>query len=176
VYLLILFIGQVWRQAAPLYRKKNSMKKLLILSLVLLTFAAQAQTDKSKKSSNDKQAIENLILQYGEAIKAASVEKVLAVFTKDGVLMAPGAPTAAGEDQLKATYQYVFGAIKLDLKFTILEVTVDKDYAIVRSESTGTTTVLSNNQTGPDAYRELFVVKKENGSWKIARYMYNKTK
>lgn len=152
------------------------MKKLLILTLVLFAFAAQAQSDKSKKATNDKQAIENLIAEYGDAIKSSSVEKVLAVFTKDGVLMAPGAPTATGQEQLKGTYEYVFSALKLDLKFTVQEVTVDKDYAIVRSESAGTTTVLANNQSGPDAYRELFVVKKENGSWKIARYMYNKTK
>lgn len=152
------------------------MKNLLIITLLALGVSVQAQSEKSKKSATDKQAIENLINQYGEAIKLSSVEKVLAVFTTDGVLMAPGAPTATGQDQLKGTYEYVFSAIKLDLKFTILEVTVDKDYAVVRSESAGTTTVLTNNQAGPDAYRELFVVRKENGTWKIARYMYNKTK
>jgi uncharacterized protein (TIGR02246 family) len=144
--------------------------------LLALTVSVQAQPEKSSKSATDKQAIEKLINEYGDAIKAASVEKVLAVFSKDGVLMAPGASTATGQDQLKGTYEYVFSAIKLDLKFTILEITIDKDYAIVRSESAGTTTVLASNQAGPDAYRELFVVKKENGTWKIARYMYNKTK
>lgn len=152
------------------------MKNLLIITLLALTVTVQAQSEKSSKSVTDKQAIENLINEYGAAIKSASVEKVLAVFTKDGVLMPPGAPTATGQDQLKGTYEYVFSAIKLDLKFTILEITIDKDYAIVRSESAGTTTVLASNQAGPDAYRELFVVKKENGTWKIARYMYNKTK
>lgn len=152
------------------------MKNLLIVTLLVLSITAQAQSEKSSKSAADKQAIENLINQYGEAIKSSSVEKVLAVFTTDGVLMAPGAPTATGQDQLKGTYEYVFSAIKLDLKFTILEVTVDKDYAVVRSESAGTTTVLTNNQAAPDAYRELFVVRKENGAWKIARYMYNKAK
>lgn len=151
------------------------MKNLLIIALIALSVSAQAQSEKSNKSATDKQSIENLINEYGEAIKSASVEKVLAVFTKDGVLMAPGAPTATGQEQLKGTYEYVFGALKLDLKFTILEVTIDKEYAIVRSESAGTTTVLANNQAGPDAYRELFFVKKENGTWKIARYMYNKT-
>jgi uncharacterized protein (TIGR02246 family) len=152
------------------------MKNLLIVTLLVLAITAQAQSEKSGKSAGDKLAIENLINQYGEAIKSSSVEKVLAVFTADGVLMAPGAPTATGLEQLKGTYEYVFSAIKLDLKFTILEVTIDKDYALVRSESAGTTTVLANNQAGPDAYRELFVVRKEKGNWKIARYMYNKTK
>jgi ketosteroid isomerase-like protein len=69
-----------------------------------------------------------------------------------------------------------FSTIKLDLKFTILEVTIDKDNAVVRSESAGTTTVLSDNQSAPDAYRELFVMNKEGGTWKNARNIYNKTK
>ena len=125
------------------------MKNLLIITLLAFTVTVQAQSEKSSKSATDKQAIEKLINEYGDAIKSASVEKVLAVFTKDGVLMAPGAPTATGQDQLKGTYEYVFSAIKLDLMFTILEVTIDKDYAVVRSESAGTTTVLSNNQSAP---------------------------
>jgi uncharacterized protein (TIGR02246 family) len=152
------------------------MKELLLISLLVLSVSVQAQSDKSNKSVADRQAIEKLIHQYGDAINSSSVEKVLAVYTKDGVLMGQAAPTASGQEQLKGTYEYVFGQIKLNLTFTILEVTIDKDYAWVRSESSGTTTILSNNQSGPDAYRELFVVKKENGSWKIARYMYNKTK
>jgi uncharacterized protein (TIGR02246 family) len=152
------------------------MKNLLILSLVVLSFAAHAQSEKSNKSTADKQAIEKLINQYGEAIKSSSVEKVLAVFTSDGVLMAPGAPTATGTEQLKGTYEYVFGALKLDLQFTVLEIVVEKNYAFARSTSAGTTTVLANNQAGPDAYRELFVFRNEGGSWKIARYMYNKEK
>jgi uncharacterized protein (TIGR02246 family) len=152
------------------------MKNILIITLLALPVLAQAQSEKSDKSAADKQAIEKLVHQYGDAISASSVEKVLAVFTKDGVLMAQGAPSAVGQDQLKSSYEYVFGAIKLDLRFTILEVTIDKDYAVVRSESAGTTTVLANKQSAPDAYRELFVVKKEGGTWKIARYMYNKTK
>lgn len=151
------------------------MKNLLIIALIVLSISSQGQSQNSK-SATDKQLIEKLIYEYGDAIKSASVEKVLSVFTKDGVLMPQGAPTATGQEQLKGTYEYVFGALKLDLKFTILEVIIDKEYAIVRSESAGTTTVLANNQTGPDAYRELFVVKKENGTWKIARYMYNKIK
>lgn len=152
------------------------MKNAFIISLLALSMSALAQSEKSSKTIIDKQAIENLITQYGDAIKSSSVEKVLSVFTIDGVLMAPGAPTATGQEQLRGTYEYVFSAIKLDLKFTILEVAIDKDYAIVRSESAGTTTVLSSNQSGPDAYRELFVVKREGGTWKIARYVYNKTK
>lgn len=72
----------------------------------------QAQPGKSNKSATDKQAIEKLINEYGDAIKSASVEKVLAAFTKYGVLIAPGAPTATGQEQLKGTYEYVFSALK----------------------------------------------------------------
>ena len=152
------------------------MKKLLIICLTVFAVEAYAQNEKPAKSSGDRQAIEQLIRNYGEAINSSDVSKVLDVFTPEGVLMAPGAPTAAGKEQLKGTYEYVFSTIRLNLEFTILEVTVDKDFAIVRSESSGTTTILAENESVPDAYRELFVVQKQNGEWKIARYMYNKSK
>lgn len=152
------------------------MKKLLILCLTVFAVAAYAQNEKSSRSSNDKQAIEKLIRNYGEAINSSDVSKVLEVYTTDGVLMPLGAATATGAEELKGTYEYVFNTVKLNLEFTILEITVDKNYAIVRSESSGTTTILASDESVPDAYRELFVVKKQNGEWKITRYMYNKSK
>ncbi len=36
-------------------------------------------------------------------------------------------------------------------------------------------TVLADGTTAPEENRELFVFQKEDGVWKIARYMFNKT-
>ena len=36
--------------------------------------------------------------------------------------------------------------------------------------------IKASGQTVPDENRELFVFEKVDGNWKIARYMYNKTK
>jgi hypothetical protein len=40
----------------------------------------------------------------------------------------------------------------------------------------GTTLIHANGQTVPEENRELFVLQKINGQWKIARYMFNKMK
>lgn len=161
--------------------KKSFLAASLLLSLTTAGFSRAAGLSGEQPASvtvadNDKAAIEKVINAYRDALKEANVSKVVALYTKDAVLMPPGAPTAVGQDQVKATYEYVFGAIKLDINFTIDEVVVNGNNAFVRSTSKGTATVNANGQTGPEENRELFVFQKVSGQWKIARYMYNKTK
>jgi uncharacterized protein (TIGR02246 family) len=127
-------------------------------------------------ADNDKAAIEKVIMAYRDALKEANASKVVALYTKDAVLMPPGAPTAVGQEQVKATYEYVFKAIKLDINFTIDDIAVNGNQAVVRSTSKGTALVNANGQSAPEENRELFVFQKVGGQWKIARYMYNKTK
>lgn len=93
----------------------------------------------------------------------------MSLFTSDAELLPPQAPTAVGSEQILGTYQYVFQNLKLDLKVTIGKVTLLKDYAIVTSTSAGT----ANGAEVTGGYRETFVLRKDKGAWKIARYMYN---
>lgn len=125
---------------------------------------------------NEKAAIEKVIFNYQDALNASDAEKVVSLYTKDGVLMANAAPTAEGADQVKGTYQYVFDNFDYDLQFTILDIEIHGNTAYVRSTSKGSFLVKESGQTLPDENRELFVFEKEKGEWKIARYMYNKTK
>ena len=116
------------------------------------------------------------MFSYQEALNASDANKVVSLYTGNGVLLANAAPTAQGAEQVKGTYQYVFDNFTYNLKFTILEIEVNGNTAFARSTSKGTFTVKSSGQTAPDENRELFVFQKVNGQWKIARYMYNKTK
>lgn len=125
---------------------------------------------------NEKAAIEKVIFNYQDALNASDAEKVVSLYTNDGVLMANAAPTAEGADQVKGTYQYVFENFDYDLQFTILDIEVHGNTAYVRSTSKGSFLIKESGQTLPDENRELFVFEKEKGEWKIAAYMYNKTK
>ena len=126
--------------------------------------------------ATDKLQIEKLIVSYQDALNASDADKVVDLYTKNGVLMANAAPTADGAQQVKGTYQYVFDNFKYTLKFTIIEIEVKGNTAFARSTSKGSFVMKSNGQTVLDENRELFIFEKENGQWKIARYMYNKTK
>ena len=48
--------------------------------------------------------------------------------------------------------------------------------AFAVTSSKGTVKIHANGMEVPEANRELFVFEKEEGEWKIARYMFNKTK
>ena len=161
------------------------MKLLLISTTLLISLAAF--TSETKKQSNnltqntmeqttEKTAIEKLLFSYRDALNASDVNKVLPLYTNDGVFMPSNAPSAIGQDQVKAAYEFVFSQIKLSIEFYVDEIVVNGDYAFARTMSKGTTLIHANGQTVAEENREIFVLQKINGQWKIARYMFNKMK
>jgi uncharacterized protein (TIGR02246 family) len=161
------------------------MKRLFTVGAIIVLLLAfqkevksQSNNLKNKKMEpkTEKSAIEKLISSYQEALNASDTGKVIALYTKDGVLMANAAPTAEGIEQVKGTYQYVFNNFSYTLQFSIIEIEVSGNYAFARSTSKGSFIIKASGQTVPDENRELFVFEKVDGNWKIARYMYNKTK
>lgn len=161
------------------------MKQIILSAIVLLLVAAcQNQSETNSINSNktamekatEKQAIEKLLFAYRDALNASDVTKVLPLYTNDGIFMPSNAPSAIGQEQVKASYGFVFKTIQLNIEFFVDEIVVNGDYAFARTTSKGTTLIHENGQTVPEENRELFVLQKVNGQWKIARYMFNKMK
>ncbi|WP_035672956.1 SgcJ/EcaC family oxidoreductase [Flavobacterium sp. 83] len=150
------------------------MTKLTLSLVAIVSFLAFGNN--ANAQSKDKAAVEKVVYNYFDALNTSDTNKVVSYFTTNGVLLAPGAPTATGSDQLKGTFQYVFDNFKYTLKVTIGEVTLAGNYAFVSSTSKGSYVIKSNNQTVEDEFRETFILQKVNGTWAIARYMYNKSK
>ncbi|TGL11587.1 SgcJ/EcaC family oxidoreductase [Leptospira levettii] len=137
--------------------------------------------DSSKKgmkgdSMENNDEIKSLLGRYEEALNASDTSKVLPLYTTDGVFMPTEAPTAQGLKEVEAAYNAVFKAIRLSIKFNIEEIVESGDLAYAKTLSKGQVTILGQNITVPEENRELFVFKKESGNWKIARYMFNKSK
>jgi uncharacterized protein (TIGR02246 family) len=119
-------------------------------------------------------AIESLLHAYGDALNAASVPQVLALYMPDGVFMPTGAPSASGLAQVEQSYAGIFQQIRLHIQLHILEIVVSGDYAFASTTSAGTTLIHANGQTVAEENRELFVLQRQAEEWKIARYMFNK--
>lgn len=128
------------------------------------------------EQTTEKAAIQKMLFAYRDALNASDVNQVLPLYTTDGVFMPSNAPSAIGQEQVKASYEFVFKIIQLNIEFFIDEIVVNGDYAFARTTSKGTTLIHANGQTVPEENRELFVLQKSNGTWKIARYMFNKMK
>jgi uncharacterized protein (TIGR02246 family) len=161
------------------------MKHLTLTAVLLLLVAAcQNKTENQSNILNqntmeqtiEKTAIEKLLFSYRDALNTSDVNKVLPLYTNDGVFMPSNAPSAIGQEQVKAAYEFVFSQIQLNIEFYIDEIVVNGDYAFARTTSKGTTLIHANKQTVAEENREIFVLQKTNGQWKIARYMFNKMK
>lgn len=158
--------------------------RTLIIMLLMLLAACQSKTENQSNTSDQstmeqtaqKSAIEKLLYAYRDALNASDVSKVLPLYTDDGIFMPSNAPSAIGQEQVKASYEFVFKSIQLSIEFYIDEVVVNGDYAFARTTSRGTTLIHASGQTVAEENRELFVLQKVNGQWKIARYMFNKMK
>ena len=156
------------------------------MTLVAITFIITAGPSKDVKNDNDhlnkskmetkKTNIKELLFSYRDALNASDVQKVLSLYTENGVFMPSGAPTTIGREQVLEAYEFVFKNIQLSIEFYIDEIEVVGSYAFARSTSSGTTLIHATGETVPEENREIFVLKQEGDSWKIDRYMFNKMK
>ena len=163
------------------------MKRIILPAIViLLSVACQNKAENQKILNNttqtemenqtEKKAIEKLLFSYRDALNASNVDMVLPLYTQGGVFMPANAPSAVGQEQVKAAYEFVFSNIQLHIEFFIDDITIEGNYAYARTSSKGTTLIHATGETVPEENRELFVLQKVNGDWKIDQYMFNKTK
>lgn len=166
------------------------MRKIIASALLLLTLAAcQNETKKQKDNSNiskkitamenqtSKIGIEKSLGIYFDALNKSSAEQAVGQYTADGIFMPTGLPTATGTSELTMAYENVFKTIELNVTFKLEEiVSLNDSIAFVRTQSNGTQLIYANGQKTEELNREFFLMKNENGNWKIARYMFNQPK
>jgi len=124
----------------------------------------------------EKQKIEELLNTYQKSLNTSDAKLAQSLYTKDGVFMPTQAPSGIGSEGILKSYEFVFSQIQLNIKFFIEEIQVEGNMGFAVTSSKGTTLIHANGETVPEENRELFVFEKVDGEWKIARYMFNKTK
>ena len=127
--------------------------------------------------AKDKTAILRTMAAYEKALNASDTNAVMPLYTDDGIFMSPFSRSAVGKDAIKQAYDAVFKAIKLSVKFNVAEVVeMSPQWAFVRTNSAGHTTVNANGKQSAEANQELFILHKEvDGAWKISRYSFSST-
>ena len=161
------------------------MKTLVIpaIMLVMLNACSERKSvniNQTKKTTimekQDTQQIERLLTEYKHSLNSSDAALARSLYAKDGVFMPTGAPSAIGSENILKSYEFIFSQIQLQIEFYIDEIVVDETFAFATTSSKGTSLIHANGQTVPEENRELFVFEKIDGVWKIARYMFNKTK
>ena len=126
----------------------------------------------------DTQAIRQQLQRYEKALNASDAEAVMKLYAADAVFMPQHSGPAVGRAAVRAAYDNVFKAIRLDIKFAIDEVEpLSSTWAYARTRSSGTVKVLGTQlPPGAEANQELFLLRKEpDGQWRFARYIFSTT-
>jgi len=150
--------------------------KITVLALFMAATNLACAQGHEAKSAKEKSAIEKLILSFPESLKEADISKVLLLFTSDAIVMGNNAPTVKGSEQIKGLFENVFKKMTIDVTYTIDEIVINGDYAYVRTNSKGNNVVKANGENMPVNNRELFLLHKDTGEWKITHYMGNSNK
>lgn len=117
-------------------------------------------------------SIQSLLRDYESALNTNDTDAILALYGAEPVFMPQGATALVGRAAVRAGYVQVFGTIKLNVKFTIHEVQESGDWAWARTSSAGRTRVLTTSADIDEGNNELFVLRREGGSWRIQRYLF----
>jgi ketosteroid isomerase-like protein len=131
------------------------------------TAAASAEA-----SASAKRQIEVLLNSYQERLKNKSIGGILDLYSAAPVFIPEYAPPAVGREAVRKAYEWVFATLNLDGHFIVHEAEIIGDTAWVRTNSTGKFAVIASGVEGDVANSELFVLKRENGAWKIHRYIF----
>ena len=97
----------------------------------------------------------------------------MSCYAAGAIFMPTTLPTVVGA-ALRGWYAKFFEATKMDVTFTIDEVVVSGTVAYALTRSHGTQTMLARGTASPESNREVFIFAREDGAWKISRYLFNK--
>ena len=147
---------------------KDLTKALLLIVFVYIAGVGFAVG----QESNEENKIRDSIHLYEKALNNNSVEGISKIFTEDGIVILQGSPTVIGTDAIQQFYIKLFKTVDFGLIFNIDEVVqMSPKWAFVRTSTTGTNKVLSNDSSRAGNGHEIFILKKQtDGNWKIARY------
>lgn len=120
-------------------------------------------------------SIQSVLRSYEAALNANAIDTILDLYGSEPVFMPQHAPALVGRGAVRAGYEQVFATIKLDVRFEIHEVEEAGDYAWARTSSAGRTKILATGVQVAEGNNELFIFRRENGAWKIHRYLFATT-
>lgn len=107
--------------------------------------------------TEDKSSIETLLKSYESALNAGNTNASMDLFGTEPVLMIQNSPATTGRDAVQRQIEQTYKAVKFDVHFAVHEIEIQKDLAWAR--------------TSHPRGNQLWIFRRENGEWKVHRYM-----
>jgi uncharacterized protein (TIGR02246 family) len=174
------FLGSNSRKAGVL----AMITPLSILGATLFTMTSSSQTLALPNSSSkvvaanryaeDEDQIRKLFEDtYAMNLKTGDVDTYMSLFTKDAVWIPPGGVDRVGPKAIGEAFAHQAGAVNIDAKLTADEIKVMGYFAYIIGTSVAEISPKDGSPTINAKFRVLWLMRREQGQWKIAREIWN---
>jgi len=150
------------------------MKLAACVSLLLLS-AAPTPVAAQRATVSEDAAVRGVADGIIAADNARDIERVLALYTPDAVLMPPGEDPVAGRAAIRPRYETLFRTMLPAIRSELTEVQVAGAWAFVRGRNTGKMTPV-DSAAPPRPLNDVFLMilsKSADGQWRIARLIWH---
>lgn len=138
-------------------------------------------TGQKNQEEDDSISIEELLQSFGASHRASDPDAMLGCYGANPVYMPQGSPALIGRDAIRRHQDETYKNLKFDEHYTTQDIEVSGDLAWARGTTLGRVRILASgkefdfggaNNNFPGA-NTLFILHREDGRWKIHRYMFN---
>ncbi|MCL6722970.1 nuclear transport factor 2 family protein [Klebsiella sp. T2.Ur] len=158
---------------------KGPIMAVIMLSMIAPALAGDVKpmNKTSTEQSAEQNAAEIVVRRYMDLLHSGDIEHIMDLYDENAVFLPEGGTTMVGKDKIRESYVALFKLISIpDGESTLEEATIHGDIAVVRLATKATTQILADQQKIPLNSRELFILNKVGGDYKISRYMFNTLK
>jgi uncharacterized protein (TIGR02246 family) len=129
-----------------------------------------------RDAATDRQQLAKLLREHVDAVDASNVEAILAGMTDGVVYLAPGQPPVLGRDALRKVMEPFYGSNDAQVSMRAEETVVADDWAWEWGHLSGSIRPKSVTQATAFEGKYLYIYQRQrDGSWKIARDIYNES-
>ena len=153
---------------------------ILLAGAGLISTVAHAEMPKELISKDagiagEQRAIYDLIIKYQTALNSGNTDNILTYFAPTSYSQWNNKPTDDTTAKRRARYNALFKEEKFETDFKFDTINVDGNTGFIRThhERGATVVNIETGYTSIDLNRELFVLRKLDGEWKIIVYMFN---
>lgn len=110
---------------------------------------------------------------YAKNLRTGDVNSYVAMFTKDAFWMPPGAPDRRGVNEIAQAFGMQSISVNIEPKLTAEEIQVMGNFGYIVGSSLATISPKDGSEAHKVKLRVVWLLRKEEGSWKIAREIWN---
>lgn len=121
----------------------------------------------------EQHAAYDVVHRYEQYLNAGNTQGIVDLFAPQSVAEWNDKPTFATREQKITGYDALFRIAKFTTVFGYASIDIYSDTAVVRTFHHKGATVLENDKRIPDFNREVFILRKIDGAYKIVFYMFN---